>query len=118
MTLHRGDIVIVDFPLASGASGKRRPAVVIQSDYYNRRLSNVIVAGVTTRIHYSHEATQLLIDPATPEGKATKLRFVSVVSCENLVTVEQAMCRRKIGALPPTLLQQLDVCLKASLGLS
>jgi mRNA interferase MazF len=64
MNLKRGDVVLVQFPFSSGTASKLRPAIVVQADVNNRRLSNVILAAVTSRTHHSGEPTQLLIDPA------------------------------------------------------
>ena len=116
MTLQRGDVVLVSFPFSSQTGSKVRPALVVQSDHNNQRLTNVIVAAITTTTHRSGEATQLLIDVATPDGQQSGLLWSSVVTCENLVTVAQILVQRKIGQLPPTLMQQIDGCLKAAVG--
>ncbi len=117
MTLQRGDVVLCQYPFSSGMGVKLRPAVVVQCDRNNRRLSNIIVAAVTTTTHRRGEQTQLFIDPATPEGHATGLLRPSVVTCENLATIEQKLVQRAIGSLPPVLVQAINECLKASLGL-
>ena len=116
MTLQRGDVVLVSFPFSSQTGSKVRPALVVQSDHNNQRLTNVIVAAITTTTHRSGEATQLLIDVATPDGQQSGLLWNSVVTCENLVTVAQSLVQRKIGQLSSTLMQQIDGCLKASVG--
>jgi mRNA-degrading endonuclease toxin of MazEF toxin-antitoxin module len=43
-----GDIVLVHFPHASGTAPKHRPALVVQADFYNQRISNVLVASITS----------------------------------------------------------------------
>jgi mRNA-degrading endonuclease toxin of MazEF toxin-antitoxin module len=45
--MKRGDVVLVRFPHPSGQRGKKRPAVVVQSDAYARTVGTVIVAEVT-----------------------------------------------------------------------
>ena len=50
MTVSRGDVILVDFPFSAGGGSKVRPAVVVQNDRDNRRLTNVIVAMITTHI--------------------------------------------------------------------
>jgi len=117
MRLRRGDVVLVEFPFADGTGAKLRPALVIQNDRNNQRLTNVILAAITSTIHRQHEPTQLFIDPATPTGKRSGLVMPSVVSTENIFTVAQKRVRRKLGRLPTSLLQQVDDCLKASLGI-
>jgi len=41
----------------------------------------------------------------------------SVISCINLATIDQALLDRKIGSLPPSVMAQVDGCLKVALGL-
>jgi mRNA interferase MazF len=117
MTYRRGDIVVVSFPFSSGAGAKSRPALVVQCDANNGRLKNVIVAAITTTTHRSGEPTQLLIEVATPEGQQSGLLHDSVVTCENLATIEQRLIRRKLGSLSPDAMAEIDDCLKASLGI-
>jgi mRNA interferase MazF len=111
----RGDIVIASVP--QGQSSKVRPVVVIQNDHNNRRLTNSIVAIITSNIRLAtKEPTQVLIDITTPDGKTTGLALTSAVKCENLYTLP-ARVMRKIGTMPPALMQQVDGALKASLAL-
>jgi len=114
----RGDIVVVQFPYVSGGRGKNRPALVIQSDRNNQRLLNTIVAMITANVRLvGREPTQVLIDPSTPEGQSSGLRYAPAVKCENLFTVSQAHILRTLGQLSPMLLQRVDAALKASLEL-
>lgn len=114
----RGDVVIAAFPYVSGGGGKNRPALIIQCDRNNQRLQNTIVAMITGNVRMAAtEPTQLLIDPATPEGKSSRLVFPSAVKCENLFTVSQQDILRTLGRLPTPLMAQVDDCLKAALGL-
>jgi len=116
--MKRGDVVLVAFPYVTGAGGKNRPALVIQCDQNNQRLSNTIVAMITGNIRLATtEPTQLLIDPAAPEGKSSGLSYPSAVKCENLYTVDQRDIPRILGSLPPSLMGRIDDCLKAALGL-
>src|SRR5690606_9323270 len=117
MPLARGDVVLVQFPYSSGTGAKLRPAVVVQSDDNNRRLSNVILAPITTTVHRSHEPTQYLIDVQSPIGQAAGLRHTSVVSRENLTTVAQSLVRRRLGRLTPVAVNDVNQCLRAALGL-
>jgi mRNA-degrading endonuclease toxin of MazEF toxin-antitoxin module len=47
--MKRGDVVLVRFPHPSGQRGKKRPAVVVQSDAYASTVSTVVVAEVTKK---------------------------------------------------------------------
>ncbi len=118
MPLTRGDVVLVQFPYSTGAGSKLRPAVVVQPDHNNRRLTNVILAPLTTTIQRATESTQFLVDVRSAAGKAAGLRHTSVVSCENLTTVDQSLVRRRLGQLPPRAMDYVNECLKAALGLA
>jgi len=118
MTAHRGSIVILDFPQGPGQPPKRRPAVVIQCDNNNARLTNSIFAMVTsnTRLAAS-EPSQVLVVPSSPEGQSSGLSHVSAIKCENLYTLPQRSILRAIGQLSPELIEKLDQALKVSLEL-
>lgn len=118
MPVSRGEIVLVQFPYSSGTGSKLRPAVVVQPDHNNRRLTNVILAPITTTIQRAGESTQYLVDAGSSVGKAAGLRHTSVITCENLTTIAQSLVRRRLGRLPPRAMDQVNACLKAALGLT
>jgi mRNA-degrading endonuclease toxin of MazEF toxin-antitoxin module len=115
--MKRGDVVLVRFPHPSGQRGKKRPAVVIQSDAYAPVVNTVVIAEVTKNLAMKDDPACLFIDVSTPEGKATGLRQNSVVSSLVLVTVYNDTVAQVLGRLSPTLLQQLDDCLKRGISL-
>jgi mRNA-degrading endonuclease toxin of MazEF toxin-antitoxin module len=116
--IQRGDIIIVAFPYVSGGGGKNRPALIVQCDRNNGRLQNTIVAMITGNVRLAAtEPTQLLIDPATSEGKSSGLAYPSAVKCENLSTISQGDVIRRLGSIPPSLMARVDFCLKEALGL-
>lgn len=115
--MKRGDIVIVAFPYVDGRRGKNRPALIVQNDRDNQRLTNTIVAMISGNIRNAGEPTQLLIDPSTPEGSPSGLNGVSVVKCNNLFTVAQQDIFRHVGTLPKQLMQKVDQSLKVALEL-
>jgi len=55
--MKRGDIVIVDWPFASGLGRKPRPALVVQNDRDNSRLLNTVLAMITTVSKRAFEPT-------------------------------------------------------------
>ena len=115
----RGDVVLLDVIYVTGQGSKIRPAVVIQTDNLNARLQSTMLAVITTNTtRAATEPTQLLIDITTSEGQATGLLAPSTVKCAHLITANQSRIKRKIGRFSPTLLTQLEVCLKAALELS
>ena len=117
MIFNRGDIVTVLFPFSSGTGAKQRPALIVQNDVNNRRMTNVIVAAITTTKHRSGQQTQLLVEFASPVGQQSGLAHDSVVTCENLATLDKSLVRRKLGTLTDEAMKQIDFCLKVSLGI-
>jgi mRNA interferase MazF len=73
---------------------------VVQNDRDNQRLVNTVVAQITSVTRRAAEPTQLPIELASPEGQRSGLRQDSVVNCVNL------------------LMQNVNDCLKAALGLT
>ena len=118
MAVSRGEVVLAELPFTDGSGSKVRPALVVQNDNNNRRLQDVIVALITTKLDRAGvEPTQLLIDISTPEGSQTGLLHPSAVKCEHLITLHQRFLKRVIGRLSPAAMQQINECLKASLGM-
>lgn len=117
MTLARGAVVLARFPHTAGGRGKKRPVVVVQSDVYNQTRPHVVVAEVTSNLTNLNDPVHLHIDITTPDGAATGLLNESLVSCVLLATIDADRVDRVIGQLSAALLQQLDACLKAALGL-
>src|SRR3954447_18329254 len=115
--MSRGDVVLVRFPHPSGARGKKRPAVVVQSDVYAGAITTLVVAEVTKNLSMAGDPACLFIDVNTPEGKATGLIHDSVVSCLLLATVDADKVAQVLGSLSPAMTQTLSDCLKAGLGI-
>jgi mRNA interferase MazF len=115
--MRRGDLVIVDFRPVNPQAGVR-PALVVQNDRDNARMSNTVVVQVTTNIRRTDLDTQLLIDPQHGDWSQSGLRHPSAINCSNNYTIEQADVARVIGSLSGASMQQVDERLKTALGLS
>ncbi len=113
----RGDVVLVRFPHPSGLRGKKRPAVIVQSDAYAGVVRTLVVAEITSNLAMASAPACLFVDTATPEGRATGLIRDSVVSCLLLVTVYEDTIAQVLGTLSPAMKLRLDGCLRAALGL-
>ena len=118
MTIQRGDVVLALFPHVSGTPAKRRPALVVQADFYNQRISNVLLAPITSNLARRNDAAHYFIDVSTPEGKQSGLNHNSLISCLNVGVVPVAVVGPKIGELSPPAMSQIDACLKAALGIA
>lgn len=118
MIVRRGDIVLVDFPQQPGQPPKRRPALVVQADRNNARLSSTVEAMITSNTRLAtREPTQVLIELGSPAGAQSGLTQTSAVKCENLYTFPLAAIRRTIGSLPGDMMRRVDEALKESLDI-
>jgi mRNA interferase MazF len=114
----RGDVVLLDHPFSDATGSTVRPALVVQADSRNAILTNTVVAMITKNLsRVGVDPTQLLIDLGTPDGRKSGLNADSAVTCGNLFTMHGDRARRKIGELPHSLMQRINDCLKAALGL-
>jgi len=116
VSVSRGDIVLVDYPFSDRTGSKVRPALGVQADALNRRITETILASIS-RSTQRASATQLFIDISTPEGGRIGLRQNSMIQCENLLTYDQRLVITKIGQLSAPLLDRVTDCLKAALDL-
>ncbi|HIE26009.1 TPA: hypothetical protein EYP66_01830 [Candidatus Poribacteria bacterium] len=68
--------MLVDLPYSDRTGRKVRPALVVQSDVWNQRLDDTILALITSSRHRRvGAATQYFIDISTSEGQQTGLRL-------------------------------------------
>jgi mRNA-degrading endonuclease toxin of MazEF toxin-antitoxin module len=119
MKSRRGDVVIIDHPFSDATGSKVRPALIVQTDARNSRLTETIIALITKNTNLvATDPTQLLIDLKTPDGRASGLHVNSAVKCGKLFTVHENLIRNRIGLLTPMLMQKIDACLKVALALS
>jgi len=116
MNVSRGDVVLVDYPFSDRKGSKVRPALVVQTDTLNHRITDTILAAISRSTHRA-STTQLFIDISTPEGGQTGLRQNSMIQCENLLTYDQRLVIAKIGELSAPLMQQIGECLKIAFDL-
>jgi mRNA interferase MazF len=107
--MNRGDVVLVDWTYSDLTGSKLRPAVVVQADFLNSLIDDVILVQITGTRH-GIPGTEVKIDPALEPGSG--LKKVSYVSCTNILTHEQALIDQTIGRLSAAALRQIEDCLK------
>jgi len=109
-SIRRGDIYFCRWnPAATGSEERKdRPVVIVQNDTGNAHAPTAIVAPMT---HGRKRRYPTQFDVAMPTGK------ISCVLCEQTTTVGKSRLLRRMGQLSELEMQQLDQCLKVSLGL-
>ena len=114
MRVNRGDVVLVDYPFTTGGA-KVRPALVVQNDRDNARMTNTIVAQISGNTARVIEATQYLIELGAEQGCG--LARDSALIATNLLTMHRSDILRVLGSLWAATMAQIDDCLRVALGL-
>ncbi len=108
----RGEVWIVDFSPGRGSEQRGlRPALVLQNDVGNRYAATTIVAAITSTIRI-YPVTVALKKGDGGVGQP------SMVNLAQILTVDKARLRKRLGALPPERTAQVDDAIRISLGLS
>jgi mRNA interferase MazF len=113
MRVNRGEVVLVDYPFTTGGA-KVRPALVVQNDRDNARMTSTILAQISGNIARVNEATQHLIVLAAEPGCG--LARDSALIATNLLTMDQSDVLRVLGSLSAATMPQIDACLGVALG--
>ncbi len=102
---------MVNFNPARGSEQKGiRPALVVQNDVGNLYGSTTIIAAITATIKPFPVAVLL-------EKGAGNLDKPSMVNTAQLLTIDKTRLIKRLGALDPAQIAQVDRALKISVGL-
>ena len=116
MNLSRGDVVLIEFPFSLGIGSKFRPALVVQSEALNGKLTDTIVVGISSKTMLADkEPSHVFVDPKSVEGMSSGLLQPSVIKCHRIYTIEQTAVRRILGSLPVVVMNRIDDARKVTL---
>ena len=107
----RGDILLVDFVFTEGTGTRRRPALLLTSDTYNRGRQEAIVAAIISNTDWL-----LVGDYLIAEWSAAGLRFPSVAT-GIIRTIKQWDIVRKLGSISPRDMTGVEASLRLTLDL-
>lgn len=114
--MKRGDVYWADLASRSGSEQTgRRPVILVSSDGFNQTPGwrSVIVVPVSTSVSQASRGPSVVEIPSGLAGLAK----VSVAVCHQVTTLDRAKLSKRIGFLPPDLVESLDEGLKAALDL-
>jgi mRNA interferase MazF len=111
MGLAFGDVVVVPFPFTDQTATKRRPAVVVSSEAYNRERPDIILMAVTSQVR----PTPTVGEAAVVEWRAAGLLKPSVIK-PVVTTIEANLVVRRLGVLGADDRRALHEVLAAILG--
>lgn len=104
MVIQQGDIFWLDLGAPAGSGpGYRHPHVVVQNNLFNKsRINTVVVCALTSNLTRAGVPGNVLLK----KGEAN-LKKTSVVNITQLITVDRADLRQKIGTLSPLHVRQI-----------
>ena len=105
MISERWDVVVVPFPFAEGAGEKRRPALVLSSQDFNRA-GHTILAMITSRGHRPWPGDTDIQDSPSAGLLATCLVRLKIFTLDNRLVL------RRIGRLAPPDAANLETFLR------
>ena len=118
MKVQRGDVVFLEFPFSDGTGAKVRPAVVLQSDRENQRLTSTVVAMISGNINLvGREPGHILIDIQSDAGLRSGLKYSSVVNIHSLYSIHTGRIERISGSLSDELMHEIETQLIQTLDL-
>jgi mRNA interferase MazF len=94
MALVFGDVIVVPFPFTDQTSIKRRPAVVVSSEAYNRERPDIILMAITSQVRPAPTVGEVAI----VQWQAAGLLKPSVIK-PLVTTIEASLVIRQLGTL-------------------
>jgi len=105
----RGDVILC---VLSGDYGKPRPAVIIQSDFFNPTHASFTVCPLTTHL-LDTPLFRLPVEPTKSNG----LKSVSHIMVDKMSTLKREKIGQKIGILEESQIDSLNRAIKLWLDL-
>lgn len=107
--MKRGDIVLVTAP---GDYGKRRPAVVIQSDLFNDTHASIVVCLISSAL-VDAPLFRLTVAPSADNG----LKEPSQIMVDTMVALRRELLSEPLGRLDDEMILRLGRSLALFIGL-
>ena len=111
MPLRFGDVIVVPFPFTDQTATKKRPAVVVSSEAYQRERPDLILMAITSQLRPAPTVGEVAI----VHWQAAGLLKPSVIK-PLLTTIEARLVLRQLGSLHADDLAALRQVLATVLG--
>lgn len=108
--LRFADVVLVPFPFTDQSGAKKRPAVVVSSDGYNRSRRDIIMA-ITSQVRVPLAFGEVTVSEWQGAGLLKPSVFKPVFA-----TIEQSLVVRAMGSLAASDTKQLRELVATRLG--
>ena len=113
--IQRDEIYLASFPLGDVAGMKLRPVLTLTGQVGSSQ--EVLVACISSVIPTSLLSSDLILDPASVEHASSNLKTKSAVRLHKLATIHRRSIARRLGALRPSVVAEVNQKLRALLGL-
>ena len=106
-----GDVVLVPFPFTDQSASKKRPAVVVSSNAYDARRSDIVLMAITSQF-----GRRLAFgESSVTEWKKAGLLKPGIVK-PVLTTLEKKLVLKRLGHLQPADDKALRLALQSIIG--
>ncbi|AEH07591.1 type II toxin-antitoxin system PemK/MazF family toxin [Methanothermococcus okinawensis] len=113
MDFKQGDIVLLPFPFDDLTTIKKRPALVVSSNKFNRISKTVIVVEITSNVNSGFQELNVLIDNKDVElYPGAKPIIPSVVKPYVIFSINTELIIKRIGMLKEKKLEEVFSRLK------
>jgi len=89
-----GNIVLVPFPFTDQSAVKKRPAVVVSSDAYNRKRPDIIIMAVTSQMRSAGYFGDIVVNQWQQAGLLKPSVIKPIVT-----TIEKSLVIKTLGRL-------------------
>ena len=111
--IKRGEIFLVNLePIKGSEQGMIRPCLIIQNDTSNEYSPTTIIAPITSKLYSKEFPTNVQIS-----RNDSGLDRDSTVLLNQIRTIDKSRIIKKLGLLLSSIMEEVDLAIKVSLGL-
>ena len=96
---NQGEIVLVPFPFSDLTTAKRRPALVISANWYNRERPDLILLAITSQIPDPPYRDQVEISAA--DYRMANIQQPCIIRAGKIFTIEKSCIVKTLGRISP-----------------
>ena len=97
--LNQRDIVLIPIPFTDLESYKKRPALIISNNDYNKKNEDIVVVAITSNIE-SRDFTIVLTNDDLEEGF---LKVASMIRVDKIYTLNKSIVLKIFGRVKPAI---------------
>lgn len=101
----QGDVVLVPYPFTDSDNTKKRPALIVSANWYNRDKSRYILSPITSAVPRTRDSDEFLLRGR--DYKDAGLLQESIIRCGLLFAIDHGRIVKRLGSLPRGTFDQL-----------